>query len=100
MNESMVQVFNDRQLSAAEIESITGIEASHPRAQANKLKREGIKHIVNARREVVVFLSWVQAAALPQIVVKSPARSDNDEDITLDFSSLRTPPSAQKKQRR
>lgn len=93
-------VADDRRLSPAEIEATTGIEAQHYRAQANKLRREGIKCIVNARKEVVVWLSWVQAAAMPPPVIQSPARADNDENITLDLSSLRNRRRGTKRQSR
>lgn len=78
----------DRRLSPTEIEDMTGIDPDHYRAQANKLKREGIKCVVNARKEVVVWLSWVQTAAMPPPMIQSPVRTD-DEAITLDLSSLR-----------
>lgn len=40
-------------LSAHEIESLTGIEASRPVAQRSRLRKWGIKAEVNARRQIV-----------------------------------------------
>ena len=96
----------DRQLSPSEIESLTGIDAGHYVAQANKLKREGIKCFVDARKEVVVWLSWVQLAGISQVVIDAKpttrTQAAKNDDIVLDFSALRKMKNgqAEKKQRR
>lgn len=91
---------DDRQLEASEVEKITGIESRHYTAQANKLKREGIKCVVNARKEVVVWLSWVQLAGVSQIVIgtQEPQKANNDE-LELDFTQLRSVDNGRQKKR-
>lgn len=84
---------HDRQLTPAEIANITGIEGEgRHRAQANQLKRAGIKHHINARHQVVVFESWVQLAAVGQLVIEMPgtkaASKTPRAELKLDFSAL------------
>lgn len=45
---------------------MTGIPRTRPRKQCNQLRRWGIKTEVNARREVVCFHAWMEAAAPPE----------------------------------
>lgn len=77
-------------LSSKEIEDITGITGDHPVAKRNRLIKMGIKAEVNARREVVCFWSWVDAAALPASGMVGYARpaNDEDEDIGMNLEAL------------
>ncbi|MES2626048.1 MAG: hypothetical protein V4628_12270 [Pseudomonadota bacterium] len=79
-------------LSHKEIERITGIPGDHPVKQRNKLNKAGIHCFINDARELVVFKSWVDAAALPQellnrYIAKLPA-NDSDEDIGMNLEAL------------
>ena len=81
---------DDRRLTQKDIEDMTGIEPGHPNAQANQLKRQGIKCYINAKREVVVWQSWIQMAGMKELVIHFPApdsKAQNDE-LVLDFDKL------------
>lgn len=73
-------------LSVDEIESMTGIPRDRPRKQCNRLRKWGIKAEVNARREVVCFHAWIEAAARKDIG-PVPVQND-DDDIGLDLDAL------------
>lgn len=80
----------DRQLSQQAVADMTGIELGRPVAQANQLKRQGIKCYVNARKEVVVWQSWIQLAGMSELVINFPtpdSKAQNDE-LLLDFTEL------------
>jgi hypothetical protein len=79
-------------LTAKEIEKITGIPGGHPLKQRNRLIKAGIHCFINDAREVVVFQAWVDAAALPEELLKryisKISANDDDEDIGMNLGAL------------
>jgi hypothetical protein len=79
-------------LTIKEVEQLTGIPASKPIRQRNRLMKQGIHCVINDAHQVIVWRSWVDQAALPK---ESRARylsklHDNDEpdDIGMKLSAL------------
>ena len=75
-------------LTAKEIEKITGIKGHHPIRQRNILLKAGIHCFVNEMQEVVVFESWVDAAALPQEILGrliSELKGEDEEESQRAF---------------
>lgn len=70
-------------LTPEEVERFTGLPRARHQAQANLLRREGIRCVVNARKEVIVTWSWIRAAA-----GEVEAETDSEVD-SPDFSTLK-----------
>ncbi len=80
-------------LSRREIEQITGIAADHPIRQRNRLLKQGIYCVLNDCHEVVVWRSWVDAAALPKEFlskyIQKLAVNDDEDDIGLNLDWMK-----------
>jgi hypothetical protein len=79
-------------LSAKEIERLTGIASSSPIRHRNMLNKQGIHCVINDQHQVVVWRSWVDAAALPKeflskYIAKLSANEDQD-DIGMKLEAL------------
>lgn len=63
-------------LTPEEVERFTGLPQDSYIAQRNFLRAEGIRCLVNARKEVIVTWSWIRAAS------NAPLREDEDRALS------------------